>query len=121
MFTQGHRLKVALLVESSNEYSRGVLRGIRTFVKEKEEWEIYFSEQGRGIGPPPWFDRWRGDGIIARIENRQIEDAVTRKGVPVVTLSLAKLPYLITTVTVSPLEPVVLAVDPLLELGFRTL
>ena len=121
MFTQEHRLKVALLVESSNEYSRGVLRGIRTFVKEKDEWEIYFSEQGRGVGPPPWFDRWRGDGIIARIENREIEDAVTRKGVPVVNVSAAELSHPIPTVTASPREAVVLAVDHLLERGFRNL
>jgi DNA-binding LacI/PurR family transcriptional regulator len=64
------RALVALLIETSNAYSRGLLRGIRTFIREGADWEVHCSEQGRGDVPPPWFIKWSGAGIIARIENR---------------------------------------------------
>ena len=44
-------------------------RGIRdAYMREHESWSVYLGEHGRGDDPPRWLRRWRGDGVIARIE-----------------------------------------------------
>ncbi|MFN5950966.1 MAG: xylose operon transcription regulator XylR, partial [Pirellulaceae bacterium] len=60
------RPAVALLIETSNAYARGLLRGIIEFQRERDAWSVYLPEQERGALPPQWLRRWRGDGLIAR-------------------------------------------------------
>lgn len=115
------RPQVALLIETSNAYSRGLLRGIRTFVREGAEWEIHFTEQGRGDVPPPWFHNWHGDGVIARIENHLIEEAVLLAGVPAVNVSSAVLTHEFPTVASNSEAVCRLAAEHLLERGFQCL
>ena len=90
------RLQVALLIETLNAYARGLLRGIHAYLRENQQWSVYLPEQGRGAAPPDWLKRWRGDGIIARIENLAIANAVRAKRLPTVDVSawrfLPKLP-----------------------------
>jgi LacI family transcriptional regulator len=83
------RKRVALIIETSNEYARGLLHGIRAYIREHEPWAIYFSEQRRGE-PPHWLKDFKGNGIIARIETRAIAEAVTAKGLPTVDVSAAR-------------------------------
>lgn len=87
----GRRPVVALLIETSNAYTRGLLRGIRDWMRKHGDWAIHLTEQARGSEPPPWLDRWHGDGIIARIENPATEKAVRAAHVPVVNVSAAGL------------------------------
>jgi LacI family transcriptional regulator len=84
------RRAVALLIETSNGYARGLLNGIIAYVREHERWSIYLGEHGRGDDPPRWLRRWRGDGIIARIENDRIANAVVESGLPAVDVSAAR-------------------------------
>ena len=42
------RPRVALLVETSNGYARGLLEGIVAYVREHDPWSIHLPEQGRG-------------------------------------------------------------------------
>jgi LacI family transcriptional regulator len=84
------RPSVALLIESSNAYARGLLRGISAYVREHESWSVFLPEYERGHEPPRWFRQWRGHGVIARIENQQIARAVTALKVPVVDVSAAR-------------------------------
>ena len=44
--------RVALVIEMSNAHSRGILHGIRRYMREHESWMIRFSEQGRGSPSP---------------------------------------------------------------------
>lgn len=81
---------VALLIESSNEYARGLLRGILRYQQEHERWSIDLPEQHRGADPPSWLRRYRGDGIIARIETDAIARAVRAARVPVIDVSAAR-------------------------------
>jgi len=85
------RRHVALIIETSNDYARGLLHGVKRYLREHESWAIYLGEHGRGAAAPTWLSKWRGDGIIARIENPKIADAVTRPGLPVVDVSAARL------------------------------
>src|SRR6266404_1870380 len=71
------RPEVALLIETSNAYARGLLRGIRAYIREHRSWSIYVGEQRRGEPAPLWLKKWHGDGIIARIESAAIADAVS--------------------------------------------
>lgn len=84
------RRQVALLIETSNAYARGLLVGITAFVRRHEPWSIALPEQERGALPPQWLANWQGDGVIARIENEEIAQNVMRLGVPVVDVSAAR-------------------------------
>jgi LacI family transcriptional regulator len=81
------RRKVALLIETSNAYSRGLLNGIMAYMRQHESWSVYLGEHGRGDDPPRWLRRWRGDGVIARCENERIASAVVESGVLAVDVS----------------------------------
>src|SRR6478672_397290 len=83
------RKTVALLVETSNDYARGLLHGIVAYVREHRPWSTYLAEHGRGDAPPTWLSHWGGDGIIARIENPRIAKAVRACNLPTVDLSSA--------------------------------
>ncbi len=83
--------KVALLIESSNAYARGLLRGIESYVREHGRWRIYLAEHGRGEEPPAWLRDWDGDGVIARIENPAIARALAPLKIPIVDVSAARL------------------------------
>ena len=82
---------VALLIETSNAYARGLLRGIVSYMREHPNWSIHLAEHGRGDHPPHWLADWKGDGIIARIETPTIARALRRVTMPVVDVSAARL------------------------------
>src|SRR5688572_25230950 len=84
------RKEVALLIETSNGYARGLLNGIIAYMREHESWSVYLGEHGRGDDPPRWLRRWRGDGVIARVENERIAAAVVESGLPAVDVSAAR-------------------------------
>ncbi len=83
----GHRIRhVALLVEWSRAYGRGVLRGVSRYVQAHGRWKVYHTERRLWDVAPPWLRRWKGDGIIARIENPRLAAQVQRLKVPWVDL-----------------------------------
>lgn len=81
--------KVALLIETSNTYARELLHGIRAWQRERGGWTMRLSEQARGAEVPAWLEDWRGDGVIARVENQRIAAALRAKRFPVVDVSAA--------------------------------
>ncbi|EKJ98963.1 xylose operon regulatory protein [Rhodopirellula baltica SH28] len=81
---------VALLIETSNAYARGLLGGIASYIHEHDLWSIYLVEQERGAAPPSWLNDWDGDGLIARIENEEIATSVRNLKIPVVDVSAAR-------------------------------
>lgn len=85
------RPHVALLIETSNAYGRGLLRGVMAYVREHEPWTLLLREHGRGELAPHEMDAWRGQGILARIENRRIAASVAERQCPIVDLSAARL------------------------------
>ncbi len=88
---RGKRLPaVALLVETSNAYARGLLEGVVAYVREHDAWSLYLPELRRGEVPSDWLTRWKGDGIIARVENIETARAVKRTRLPVVNMSAAR-------------------------------
>ena len=114
-----HLPSVALLIETSNAYSRGVLAGIIEYIRQNGRWSIFLPEQERGGKPPNWLPHWDGNGIIARIENGEIANAVRKTGLPVVDVSAARHNPNIPWVETDDEAIVDLAVEHFIERGFR--
>ncbi|MBI4892082.1 MAG: DNA-binding transcriptional regulator [Acidobacteria bacterium] len=111
--------KVALLVETSNTYARGLLQGIIAYIHEHQPWSIYLAEHSRGQRLPDWFNRWKGDGVIARIENPSIAESVRKLRAPTVDMSAARLIPSLPWVETDDVAIAHLASQHLLERGFR--
>ena len=113
------RPRVALLVESSRAYGRRTLAGVAKYLRQHERWAIFFQEHSLCDDIPRWLAGWRGDGIIARLDNEELVGVIQRLRVPVVYLRhvvpTPKTPYVITN------NPAVshLAFEHLKERGFR--
>ena len=86
---------VALLIETSGAYGRGLLRGVARYNRERGRWSTYFQPTGLGAPPPEWLEAWEGDGILARIENKRLAEVLQETDVPVVNLrwNTAALPF----------------------------
>jgi LacI family transcriptional regulator len=113
------RRKVALLVETSNAYARELLHGVRAWGREQHAWSMRLSEQGRGAGLPPWLRDWRGDGIIARVNNAEIARALRRTRVPVVDVAAALATPVFPRVVTDGAAATRLAAEHLRDRGFR--
>src|SRR6476469_6531577 len=77
---------VALLIETSGSYGRGLLRGVARYNRERGNWSTYFQPHGLGAPPPQWLKIWKGDGVLARVEDKQMAETLRKTGVPVVNL-----------------------------------
>ncbi len=78
------RKKVALLIESSRAYGRGLLRGVASYLHSHPHWSVYLQSRSPEDPPPPWLAGWDGHGIIARVESRGLEDAIRATGLPAI-------------------------------------
>ena len=110
---------VALLVETSLAPGRDILSGVAQYLREHQPWALYHEPRSLAEGLPSWLRKWKGDGIIARVQNREIADAVKATGLPVVdvlgVVPEARLPL----VHVDDPWIARLAAEHLLERGFR--
>src|SRR5262249_60388892 len=113
------RPRVALLVESSRAYGRGLLHGIAEYVRLHGPWSIYLAERSLGEARPAWLKDWTGDGIIARIENRRIANAVADLTVPTVDLRGLLTDLGVPLIITDDQTVAGLAIEHFLERGFR--
>ncbi|MRH41157.1 helix-turn-helix domain-containing protein [Aquibacillus halophilus] len=114
------RKQVALIIETSNEYARGILRGVRKYIRENSNWSIFIEEYSRdNTSDFTWLKQWDGDGILARIENKRIAKSVNNTGLPIVDLSAFRLLPKIPFVETDDYSIVKLASEHFLERGFR--
>lgn len=112
--------QVALLIETSRGFGRGLLRGVAQYCRENSNWATHFRPHGLGDACLDWISDWRGDGILVRTENERIADAVRRPGVPVVEL-LGKLKHQqqVPMVRVNDRSIAKIAAQHLLDRGFH--
>ena len=82
----GSRKHIALIVETSHGSGRNILRGIARYIREHEPWAIHHEYRNTDEIYPEWLMSWRGDGVIARVENGRIAEAMRKLDVPVVDL-----------------------------------
>ena len=79
--------QVALLLETSTEYGRGLLRGILRFSRLHGPWSLCVAP-GHFDQALPKARSWKGNGIIARISSRGMEARIGATGLPFVASSL---------------------------------
>jgi LacI family transcriptional regulator len=91
--------QVAILLESSHEVSRGMLRGILAYVRLYGPWALHLDSGGANDQKMPDLTVWRGSGIIARIPNAKAA----------ADIEAARLP----TVLIDPLDPYLAPAHPL--------
>src|SRR5262249_23916071 len=85
------RPRVALLIETSNSYCRGLLRVIHAYVQEHGRWSTYLTVKAGGARANKGSVENRpGEGTMPRIENRRIAEAVMEFGLLVVDVSAAR-------------------------------
>jgi LacI family transcriptional regulator len=82
--------QVALLLETSTEYGRGLLRGIVRYSRLHGPWSLYISP-GHLKQPLPRARSWNGTGIIARIHSPEMAKLIRGTGLPFVASSLDEL------------------------------
>jgi len=104
---------IALLIETSREYARGLLRGVARYHHEHGPWSIYFVPHGLDELPPSWLRNWKGDGILCRINSRRMADSMISTGLPIVDLRGA--------ITGIPVPFVGLDNRPIAKLGYEHL
>jgi len=114
------RPRVALLIESSRAYGRRTLFGVARYVREHQPWSIFLQERSLGDKCPDWLKDWKGDGIIARVESRQIANGIRKLGIPAVDVR-----YLLKNIGMPSVRPddaaaARLAFEHLRERGFRS-
>ena len=76
--------QVAILLESSHEISRGMLRGILSYVRHYGPWALHIVAGGANDQKMPDLKTWRGSGIIARIPNPQAAADILAAHLPTV-------------------------------------
>ncbi|MBP7950168.1 MAG: XylR family transcriptional regulator [Verrucomicrobiales bacterium] len=111
--------RVALLVETSREYGRGLLRGIIRYQRKHGPWSITFQPHGLDEPPPSWLGTWKGDGIIARINDCTTAQALMRLRLPLIDLRTSVPGLNLPTVGIENRLVVRMAVEHFVERGFR--
>lgn len=76
---------VAVLIETSRSYGRGLLEGVIRFSHEVGNWLLAF-EPRRTEDPPKWLADWRGDGILSRASTPAMARLIQRCQIPTVHL-----------------------------------
>lgn len=113
-----HDRHVALLIETSRSYGRGLLRGIIRYQREHGPWSIYFQPRGLNDTAPSWLRSWRGHGILARINDRRTAEIIKRSGIPAVDLRFAVPNLGLPAVGIDNATVVRRAVDHFLDRGY---
>lgn len=76
--------RVAVCVDKTGAYGRGVLRGIAEYVELHGPWSLCLDHHASGHYARDWLLRWKGDGILAYVESPEVARHLKRSGIPVV-------------------------------------
>jgi len=80
------RPRVALLIQSSLEYGRGLLRGIGHYIAERGPWAVYHRAGPLAERLPEGLRAWRPDGLLAQLESPILIRQVRALRLPTVDL-----------------------------------
>ncbi len=111
--------RVALLIESSRAYGRGLFLGIAKFVREHHEWSVQSEEWKWTDSFPGWLKNWDGDGVIARVETTEMAAFIKRLKVPAVDLRGSVSGFGFPLIDTDDQKVAYLAAEHLINRGFR--
>ena len=110
---------VAVLIETSRAYGRGLLEGVARYNQEHGFWSMFFEPHGLDDPLPKWLSAWKGDGVLVRINDRRMARAVRAADVPAVDLR-GRVPHLgLPFIGVDNFAVARLAFEHLRDRGFR--
>ena len=78
--------RVALLIETSKAFGRGLLAGVGRFSRLHGQWSTFVDERGLSDPVPDWVESGEFDGIIARASQRETLEHVIGFGIPTICL-----------------------------------
>ncbi len=78
------RPRVALLIETSTSFGRGLLKGIGEYLRPRAGWSIFLQERSFEDPFPSWIRSWRGEGIITRLKHGPHAQELLSLGLPIV-------------------------------------
>ena len=110
---------VLLVVETSKQYGRGLLKGIGRYAFTRGNWSIYLEERSLHERLPAWVKHWRGDGVIVRSNSKRMVQTLLRTGKPVVETDPKVTEYHLPFVYTDDHAIARLAVEHFLQRGFR--
>jgi LacI family transcriptional regulator len=73
---------VAVIIDAALPYDRKIIGGVAAFMQEAGDWSLYVEEDP--LQKLPDLRTWKGHGIIANFDDRQVAQAVVGLNVPVV-------------------------------------
>lgn len=110
--------KVALIIETSKAFGRGLLLSISRYAHLHGRWSLFVEERGLDDPIPRWLTSSECDGIILRTRERSLMDEVLRKQIPTVCVGEDNPPGAFSVVN-DEASSALLAADHLLERNFR--
>ncbi|MBV8814298.1 MAG: hypothetical protein JO271_07400 [Verrucomicrobia bacterium] len=77
---------VALLVETSRAYGRGICRGVAQFAAQHPYWRTMYQERNFKQSIPDFLKKYRVDGILMRVDQPSLAREIVSLGIPTVDL-----------------------------------
>lgn len=111
---------VALCVDASRNYGRGILQGVAEYIETHAPWSLFIDPQAPGSYSEDWLKHWQGDGILIHIENPLVAQHLRRSSIPVVEVSAHRLDLKLPQVGNDDVSIGRLAAEHLLERKFRS-
>ena len=109
--------RVALLIETSKAFGRGLLSGVGRYARLHGQWSTFVDERGLADPIPDWVESGDFDGIIVRASRRETLEHVIGFGIPTICLGEEN-PASATSVMNDDVRCAELAAEHLLERGF---
>ena len=83
--------RIALLVDTSTSWGRGIVRGVHQQVLHQYPWQLFLEPRGVGetLRLPP---SWTGDGVIARVGDEAMAQHLLERRIPVINVSAIQIP-----------------------------
>lgn len=78
------RRKVAVILQLWQNFDRGILQGIASYVREGHDWSVFVEEVEHQRIPD--FKAWQGDGLIVNFDNPHVVRALRRVDKPIIAV-----------------------------------
>jgi LacI family transcriptional regulator len=79
-------LRIALLIESSRNYGRELMRGIAAYAHQAGPWLFFHEERALADPLPPSLVHWAPDGILVRLAGDKLTQQIRKLQLPTVDL-----------------------------------
>lgn len=84
--TMGDSLRIALIMPTISVNNRASIDGITAYSKEHGPWRLVLQADTARHQVEPWLQRWKPDGVVARITNARMAASLRKLGVPVIDM-----------------------------------